>query len=146
MGNLGLGQTTGRVGQTKVGLVGRGTTGLIPMMEPEDEELDCGEDGHEGAEDTDLVAREGLITLILSCDRSESSDNVTSDSSSSTRDSRISVSASDTSILSSSSESGLNTSTPPQKTAPSNVFPNDPAQKQVESNHHWQRAQTPQKN
>ena len=40
VGNLGLGQTLGRVGQTKVGLLGRGTTGLIPMMELEDEELD----------------------------------------------------------------------------------------------------------
>ena len=40
----------------KVGLGGRGTTGLIPMIELEDEELDSGEVGHEGAKDTDLVA------------------------------------------------------------------------------------------
>ena len=99
-----------------------GTTGLIPTMELEDDELDWGEGGHEGADDTDLVAREALITLILSCERSESSDNVTSDSSSSARDSSLSVSASDTSILSSSSESGFNTSTPPLEACPLKCF------------------------
>ena len=52
----------------KEGLGGRGTTGLIPMTELLEDVLDVelGEVGHEGAEDTDLVAKEALITLTLS--------------------------------------------------------------------------------
>ena len=42
--------------------------GLIPMTELLEDILDVelGEVGHEGAEDTDLVATEALITLTLS--------------------------------------------------------------------------------
>ena len=100
------------------GLSGRGTTGLIPTTELADDELDWGECGHDCVDDTDLVASSALITLILSCDRSESSDNVTSDSSSSARDNSLSVSASDTSILYSSSVTGPRASTPPLEACP----------------------------
>ena len=77
VGNLGLGQTRGITGWE--GLLGRGTTGLIPTIELADDELDWGECGHDCVTDTDLVASSALTTLILSCDRSESSDNVTFD-------------------------------------------------------------------
>ena len=61
---------------------GRGTAGLIPTTGLEDTELGRGETGHDGVTDTDLVAGSSLLTLILSDEISETSDNVTSDSSS----------------------------------------------------------------
>ena len=120
VGSLGLGQTRGMMGRW--GLSGRGTTGLIPTTELADDELDWGECGHDCVDDTDLVACSALITLILSCDRSESSDKVTSDSSSSARDNSLSVSASDTSILYSSSVTGPRASTPPLEACPLKCF------------------------
>ena len=45
------------------GLLGTGTTGLIPVTEL-DEELDWGDCGHGCVNDTDLVASSALITLI----------------------------------------------------------------------------------
>ena len=121
VGSLGLAQTRGIGGSEMMGrwgLSGRGTTGLIPTTELADDELDWGECGHDCVDDTDLVASSALITLILSCDRSESSDKVTSDSSSSARDNSLSVSASDTSILYSSSVTRPRASTPPLEACP----------------------------
>ena len=121
VGSLGLAQTRGIGGRGTMGrwgLSGRGTTGLIPSTELADDELDWGEVGHACAIETDLVASTALVTLILSCDRSDSSDKVTSDSSSSARDNSLSVSASDTSILISSSVTGFKASAPPLEVCP----------------------------
>ena len=116
MGNLGLGQTRSEGGQTD--LSGRGKVGLVPVTGFEDTGLGRDETGHDGVTDTDLVAGSSLLTLILSDEISETSDNVTSDSSSLSNDSSLSVSASDTSILCSSSVTGPRASTPTPEACP----------------------------
>ena len=63
--------------------------------------LGIDETGHAGVSDTDLVAGGSSLTLILSDERLETSDNVNSDSSSLSYDSSLSVTSSDTSLLSS---------------------------------------------